>query len=172
EIVGETRFRPASTEQKNYIYGYRNKKDEWCKGIIESRYMETSERREIGDPNKLSVEKANEKLLWWWGPDKKTGERAKREKEAPRDKDGNLIDEIKESGGLVKGDKTSLVKEDLVDEINAWRRENFLIDDKKFEEELGYSGDLEKLSEEDLLKIKDLTKHYHPKSWNGDKGSK
>ncbi|GAG15951.1 unnamed protein product, partial [marine sediment metagenome] len=171
EIVGETRFKPASTEQKRYIFGYRNNKDEFCKGIIDSRYMEKPEKREIGDPKKLSLEDATKWLLWWWGPDKKSGERAKREKEAPRDEDGNLINEIKESGGLVKGDKTSLVKDDLIDDINAWRRENFLIDDKKFEEELGYSGDLEKLSEDDLFKIKDLMKHYHPKSWN-DKESK
>ena len=166
EVVGETRFKPASTEQKKYIYGYRNNDDKWCKGIIESRYIEKPEIREIGAPEKLSLEDATEWLLWWWGPDKKSGERAKREKEAPRDKDGNLIDEIKESGGMVKGDKTSVVKDELVDDINAWRRENFLIDDKKFKEELGYSGNLEKLSEEDLLKIKEIMKHYHPKNWN------
>lgn len=166
EVVGDTEFRPASTEQKKYIYGYRNNKDKWCKGIIESRYITKPEIKEIGDPKRLSLEDATEWLDWWWGPDKKSGERAKREKEAPRGKNGNLIDEIKESGGLVKGDKTSLVKDDLVDNINAWRRENFLIDDKKFEEELGYSGNIEKLSEEDLLKIKDLMKHYHPKDWD------
>lgn len=162
EIVGETRFKPASTEQKKYIYGYRNNDDKWCKGIIESRYITKPKIREIGDPNKLSLEDATEWLLWWWGPDKKSGERKKREKENP-------IDEIKESGGLVKGNKTSLVKDDLIDDINAWRRENFLIDDEKFQKELGYNPNLEKLSEEDLLKLKELTKHYHPKDWNGEK---
>lgn len=162
EIVGETRFKPASTEQKKYIYGYRNNEDKWCKGIVESRYIKKPEIREIGDPKKLSLEDASEWLLWWWGPNKKTGERAKREKENP-------IDEVKESGSIVKGNKTSLVKDDLVDDINAWRRENFLSDDKKFKEELGYNPKLEELSEEDLLKIKKLIKNYHPKSWNGDK---
>lgn len=159
EIVGDTEFKPASTEQKKYIFGYRNNKDEWCKGIIESRYMEKPEIRKIGAPEKLSFEDATGWLDWWWGKDKKSGERAKREKENP-------IEEIKESGGLVKGDKTSLAKDILVDEINAWRRENFLSDDKKFKEEFGYNPDLEKLSEEDLLKLKKLTKHFHPKSWD------
>lgn len=160
EIVGETRFKPASTEQKKYIYGYRNNDDKWCKGMIESRYIKKTEIREIGAPEKLSLEDATGWLDWWWGPDKKSGERKKREKENP-------IDEIKESGGLVKGDKTSLVKDVLIDDINAWRRENFLVDDKKFKEELGYNPNLEELSEEDLLKIKKLIKNYHPKSWNG-----
>ena len=160
KIVGETRFKPASTEQKKYIYGYRNNDDKWCKGMIESRYIKKTEIREIGAPEKLSLEDATGWLDWWWGPDKKSGERKKREKENP-------IDEIKESGGLVKGDKTSLVKDVLIDDINAWRRENFLVDDKKFKEELGYNPNLEELSEEDLLKIKKLIKNYHPKSWNG-----
>ncbi len=158
EIVGETRFKPASTEQKKYIYGYRNNKDEWCKGIVESRYINKAEIREIGDPKKLSLEDATDWLLWWWGSDKKGGERKKREKEDP-------IEEIKESGSIVGG-KTSLVKDDLVDDINAWRRENFLVDDVKFKEELGYNPNLEELSEEDLLKIKKLIKNFHPKDWD------
>lgn len=169
EIVGETRFRPASTEQKKYIFGYRNNNDEFCKGIIDSRYMKKVEKREIGDPKKLSLEDATEWLLWWWGPDKKSGERKKREIENPRDENGNLInkpEEIKESGGLVKGDKTSVAKDILVDEVNALRRENFLSDDVKFKEELGYNPKLEELSEEDLLKLKELIKDYHPTSWD------
>jgi len=169
EVVGETRFKPASTEQKKYIYGYRNNEDKWCKGIIESRYMTKPEIREIGAPEKLSLEDATDWLLWWWGHDKKSGERKKREKENPRDTEGNLISELEGRETLVKGDKTSIVKDDLIDDINAWRRENFLIDDKKFKEELGYNPNLEKLSEEDLLKIKKLIKNYHPKSWNGEK---
>ena len=159
EIVGETRFRPASTEQKKYIYGYRNNDDKWCRGIIESRYMTKPEIREIGDPNKLSLEDATEWLLWWWGPDKKSGERKKREKENP-------IDDIKESGGLVKGGKTSLVKEVLIDDINALRRENFLSDDVKFKEELGYNPELEELTEKELKTLKGLLKNYHPKDWD------
>ena len=169
EVVGETRFKPASTEQKKYIYGYRNNDDKWYKGIIESRYMEKPEIREIGAPEKLSLEDATDWLLWWWGLDKKSGERKKRERENPRDTEGNLISELEERETLVKGNKTSIVKDDLIYDINAWRRENFLIDDKKFKEELGYNPNLEKLSEEDLLKIKKLIKNYHPKSWNGDK---
>ena len=159
EAVGETDFRPASTEQKKYIFGYRNNEDKWCKGIIESRYMTKPEIREIGDPNKLSLEDATEWLLWWWGPDKKTGERKKREKENP-------IDDIKESGGLVKGDKTSLVKDVLIDDINALRRENFLSDDVKFKEELGYNPELEELTEKELKTLKDLLKNFHPKDWD------
>lgn len=163
EVVGETEFKPASTEQKKYIYGYRNNKDEWCKGIIESRYMEKPEIREIGDPKKLSLEDATEWLLWWWGPDKKSGERKKRELEHPRNENGTLV------GSLVKGDKTSVAKDILVDEVNALRRENFLIDDVKFKKEMGYNPKTEELTEEELVKLKELLKYYHPKSWN-DKG--
>ncbi|GAH28030.1 unnamed protein product, partial [marine sediment metagenome] len=160
EVVGETRFRPASTEQKRYIYGYRNNKDKWCKGIIESRYMEKPEIREIGDPKKLSVEDATKWLLWWWGPDKKSGERKKREIEHPRNEDGTLV------GFLVKGNKTSVAKDILVDEVNALRRENFLSDDVKFKEEMGYNPKTEELTEEELIKVKELLKYYHPKDWD------
>jgi len=156
EVVGETEFRPASILQKNKIFGYRDAKG-WHKGMIESRFITKPEIREIGSPDKLSVESASEWLSMWWGVGEEIGERAKREISA-RDQE--------EDEPLVKGDKTSLVKDDLVDYINAWRRENFLIDDKRFEDEMGYNPDLEKLSEEDLLKLKELTKHYHPKAWD------
>jgi len=154
-IVGETRFRPASTLQKNKIFGYRDKEG-WHKGMIESRYIEKEEIREIGSPEKLSVEKASDWLAWWWGVGKEEGERKKREREHPRNEDGTLV------GALVKGDKTSLAKDVLIDDINALRRENFLIDDVKFEKELGYTSHLENLTEEELSKLKEVLKHYNP----------
>ena len=162
EAVGDTRFRPASTEQKKYIYGYRNNNDKWCKGIIESRYITKPEIREIGDPKKLSLEDATEWLLWWWGPDKKSGERKKREIENPRDTEGNLISELEGRETLIKGDKTSLVKDILVDEIYALRRENFLNDNEKFGNEIGYNPIIEELSEKELTKLKEILKHYNP----------
>lgn len=165
EAVGETEFRPATTAQKNKIFGYKNEKG-WHKGIIESRYIKKEEIREIGPPEKLSVEKASEKLSWWWGVDAEVGERGKREIEAQDD--SPIGEHIREEEPTIKGDKTSLTKDILVDEVNALRRENFLGDDEKFRNEIGYNPILGELSEEDLLKIKEKFKNYHPKSWNGE----
>jgi hypothetical protein len=159
EVVGETEFKPMSPAQQKIIFGYEDK-ERWDKGIIESRYITKEEIRHIGDPKKLSIEKASKCISWWWGENEEEGERKKRERLHPRNEDGTLV------GDLTKGDETSLTKDVLVDDINAWRRENFLISDAKFKKELGYSGKLETLSEEDLLKIKKLTKNYHPKSWD------
>ena len=165
EVVGETEFRPASTLQKNKIFGYRNKEG-WHKGMIESRYITKQEIRDVGSPDKLSVESASEWLGMWWGVGEEIGERAKREIENPRDEDGKLISRTNGSEPLVKGDKTSLVKDILVDEVNALRRENFLSDDVKFKKEMGYNPKLEELSEEELTKLKEILKHYHPKDWD------
>jgi len=160
EAVGDTEFKPASTKQKNIIFGYRDEKG-WHKGIIESRYVEKHEIKEIGDPKKLSVEKASEWIELWWGEEGSDdiGARKQREIDSPRDKNGKLVN------ALVKGDKTSLVKDILIDEINALRRENFLNDDVKFEEELGYNPKLENLTEKELSTLKGLLKQYHPKDW-------
>jgi len=155
EIAGKTEFKPASTLQKNRIFGYRDKEG-WHKGMIESRYIEKEEIRKIGSPEKLSVEKASDWLGWWWGVGKEEGERKKREREHPRNENGTLV------GSLVKGDKTSLAKDILIDDINALRRENFLIDDVKFEKEMGYNPHLENLTEEELSKLKGVLEHYNP----------
>ena len=165
EVVGETEFRPASTLQKNKIFGYRNKEG-WHKGMIESRYITKQEIRDIGSPDKLSVESASEWLGMWWGVGEEIGERAKREIENPRDENGTPLSELSGPEPLVKGDKTSLVKDILVDEVSALRRENFLSDDVKFKKEMGYNPKLEELSEEDLTKLKEILKHYHPASWD------
>jgi len=161
EAVGKTEFKPASTKQKNIIFGYRDEKG-WHKGIIESRYVEKDEIKEIGDPKNLSVEKASEWIELWWGEEgnpEDIGARKQREIDNPRDKNGKLVN------ALVKGDKTSLAKDILIDEINALRRENFLNDDVKFEEELGYNPRLENLTEKELSALKALLKKYHPKDW-------
>ena len=92
EIVGDTKFSPASTKQKNIIFGYRDEKG-WHKGIIESRYVEKHEIKEIGDPKKLSVEKASEWIEFWWGEEgnpEDIGARKQRELDNPRDKNGKL----------------------------------------------------------------------------------
>lgn len=165
EVVGDTEFRPASTLQKNKIFGYRNKEG-WHKGMIESRYITKQEIRDIGPPEKLSVESASEWLGMWWGIGEEIGERAKREISNPRDENGTPLSELSGPEPLVKGDKTSLVKDVLVDEVSALRRENFLSDDVKFKKEMGYNPKLEELSEKDLTKLKEILKHYHPKAWD------
>ena len=162
EIVGGTRFKPASTKQKNIIFGYKDK-DKWHKGIIESRYIETPEIKEIGDPKKLSVEEAGEWITFWWGEEgnpEDIGARKQRELDNPRDDKGNPLN------ALVKGDETSLTKDILIDEVNALRRENRLNDDEKFQKEMGYNPATEELTEEELKKLKELLKHYHPSSWD------
>jgi len=165
EVVGETEFRPASIPQKNKIFGYRDKEG-WHKGMIESRYITKQEIRDIGSPDKLSVESASEWLGMWWGVGEEIGERDKREIENPRDEKGNPISEIKESEPLVKGDKTSMAKDILVDEVYALRRENFLSDDVKFKKEIGYNPKIEELTEEELTKLKEILKYYHPTDWD------
>ena len=65
-------------------------------------------------------------------------------------------------GALVKGDKTSVAKDILVDEIYALRRENRLNDDEKFTEVMGYNPKIEELTEKECLKLKDLLKNYVP----------
>jgi len=158
DIVGKTEFKPATEKQKNVIFGYRDENG-WHKGIIESRYIEKHEIKEIGDPKKLSVEKAGEWITFWWGDQsdpEDIGTRKQREKDNPRDENGKLI------GALVKGDKTSLAKDVLIDDINALRRENYLNDDIKFQKEMGYTPNLENLTEEELSKLKGLLKLYNP----------
>ncbi|MBA7564149.1 hypothetical protein ES708_05811 [subsurface metagenome] len=166
EVVGETRFKPASTLQKDKIFGYRDNIG-WHKGMIESRFITKEEIRKIGSPEKLSVEKASEWLSWWWGADEEVGERGKREIEAQDD--SPIEKNLRKEEPIIKGDKTSVAKDILVDEVHALRRENFLSDDEKFKEEMGYDPKLEELSEKDLIKLKEILQHYHPKSWNGDK---
>ena len=159
EVVGETRFKPASTKQKNIIFGYKDKEGKFHKGIIESRYIETEEIKEIGDPKKLSVEKASEWIEFWWGEEgnpEDIGARKQREIDNPRDENGRPVN------ALVKGDKTSLVKDILVDKIYALRRENRLNDDDKFKEVMGYNPKIEELTEAECLKLKGLLKNYIP----------
>ncbi len=157
-IVGKTRFKPASTKQKNIIFGYKDKKV-YYKGMIDSRYIETTEIKEIGDPKKLSVEEASKWIEFWWGEQgnpQDIGARKQREIDNPRDENGKPVD------ALVKGDKESLVKQVLVDEIYALRRENRLNDDEKFEKEMGYNPKIEKLTEAECIKLKGLLKRYVP----------
>ncbi len=158
-IVGETRFKPASTKQKNIMFGFKNKEGNWNKGIIESRYIETDEIKRIGDPKKLSVEAANEWIEFWWGEEgnpEDIGARKQREIDNPRNENGKPVD------ALVQGDKPSLVKEVLVDEVNALRRENRLNDDAKFKKEIGYNPKIEELTEAELTKLKGILKRFVP----------
>lgn len=158
EIVGETRFKPASIRQKEVIFGYKDK-DGYHKGMIDSRYIFTDEIKKIGDPEKLSVEDASEWILFWWGEQgnpEDIGARKQREIDTPRDKNGKLVK------ALVKGDKSSLAKEVLVDDIYALRREHRLNDDEKFKEIMGYNPKIEELTEAECTKLKALLKKYVP----------
>ena len=159
EIVGDTNFKPATTKQKNFIYGYKGEDGIWKKGMIESRYIETHEIEEIGDPKKLSIDKASEWINFWLGESGNTediGERQKRELDNPRDSKGVPLN------SLVKGNETSLAKDILVDEVNALRRKCRLNDDEKFKKEIGYSPKIESLTEKDLTKVKEILKGYAP----------
>jgi len=158
-IVGDTQFKPATTKQKNFIYGYKGEDGIWKKGMIESRYIETHEIEEIGDPKKLSIDKASEWINFWLGESGNTediGERQKREFDNPRDSKGVPLN------SLVKGNETSLAKDILVDEVNALRRKCRLNDDEKFKKEIGYSPKIESLTEKDLTKVKEILKGYAP----------
>lgn len=172
EAVGETEFRPATTLQKNKIFGYRDAKG-WHKGMIESRFITKEEIRKIGSPEKLSIEKASEWLSFWWGVGDEIGERAKREIEAqgqeeePREVvDTTIKKSLQKNESILKGKETSVTKDILIDEVAALRRENFLNDDEKFEKEMGYNPHLEELSEKDLIMLKEILKHWHPKNWD------
>lgn len=171
ETVGETEFRPATTLQKNKIFGYRDKEG-WHKGMIESRFITKEEIREIGSPEKLAVGRASVLLSWWWGIDDEIGERAKRgiEAQGKEEEPREVVDTVKESlskkESILKGKETSVTKDILIDEVSALRRENFLSDDEKFKEEMGYNPHLEELSEKDLILIKEVLKHWHPKNWD------
>ena len=159
EVVGETEFKPASTKQKNVIFGYKGKDGKFKKGMIDSRYITTEEIKEIGDPKKLSVEEAGEWITFWWGEEgnpEDIGARKQREIDNPRDENGKPV------GALVKGDKTSVAKDILVDEIYALRRENRLNDDDKFKEVMGYNPKIEELTEAECTKLKGLLKNYVP----------
>lgn len=159
EVVGETRFKPASTKQKEAIFGYTDRAGKYHKGHIDSRYIETDEIKKLGDPKKLSVEKASEWIEFWWGEEgnpEDVGARKQREIDNPRDENGKPI------GALVKGDKTSVAKDIIVDEIYALRRENRLNDDDKFKEVMGYNPKIEELTEADCIKVKGLLKNYVP----------
>ena len=131
--------------------------------MIDSRYIDKEEIKKIGDPKKLSVEAAHEWIEFWWGEEgnpEDIGARKQREVDNPRDKNGKPVD------ALIKGDKTSLTKDILVDEVYALRRENRLNNDDKFRDEIGYNPILEELTEKDLAKLKEILQHYHPKDWD------
>ena len=82
DIEESNNNKPATPRQKDYIYGYKDKKDNWVKGIIESHLITKKEVEYIGKSEKLIIEKANKVLTWWWGNKEKNivGEREKREK--------------------------------------------------------------------------------------------
>lgn len=158
EIVGKTEFKPASTKQKNIIFGYTDKEG-FHKGMIDSRYIETEEIKKIGDPKKLSVEEASAWIEFWWGEQgnpEDIGARKQRELDNPRNENGKPVN------ALVKGDKTSISKEVLVDDIYALRREHRLNDDVKFKKLMGYNPKIEELTEAELTKLKGILKRYVP----------
>lgn len=157
-IVGKTEFKPASTKQKNVIFGFKDKEG-FHKGMIDSRYIETHEIKEIGDPKKLSVDKASEWISFWWGEQgdpNDIGARKQREIDNPRDENGKPVN------ALVKGDKTSVAKDILVDKVYALRREHRLNDDVKFKKEIGYNPKIEELTEAELTKLKAILSRYIP----------
>jgi len=159
EIVGETQFKPATDKQKNFIYGYKGKDGVWKKGMIESRYIETHEIEEIGDPKKLSIDKASEWIELWLGEEgnpEDIGARKQREKDNPRDEKGVPLNK------MVKGNETPLDKDVLVDDVDALRRKCRLNDEDKFYKATGYNPKTEELTVKELTKLKEILKRYVP----------
>lgn len=152
----------ASILQKRQIYGYINEDGEQVKGIIHSQYLTKEEEKGIGEWQDLTKKRAC--LMWekWYGKEGETGERDKREK-AKKEKEGSPF--ITKSQPIEKRDprdETSLAKDLLIEAIQAKRKEIFLEDDEKFQETLGYNPKLDELSEEKLLKLKELLRDWKP----------
>ena len=170
EAKPEEEQRPATEAQKRVLFGYEGDDGIWKKGIVESRFITKKEVESIGEKDEVSFDTASYWIGYWWGEENETGERAKREMDAMPEEE----EEPASMSGLVRDPlvkknpdkKSSLKKDMLIDDINALRRENFLMDEAKFQNEFDVNGGLESLSEKKLGEIKKKFKTYHPKDWD------
>ena len=150
----------ATIPQKKQIFGYINEEGKKVKGIKDSQYITKEEKEGIGDWQKLTKARAFKMYEKWYGTKETMGERDKREL---AEKEDNPL--IEESKPIVKkdiDDTSSLVKDLLVEAIYKQRKELHLEDGKKFKKEIGYNPKLEELTEEKLLKLKELLRDWRP----------
>ncbi|GAG02443.1 unnamed protein product, partial [marine sediment metagenome] len=130
--------------------------------IIKSKYIKKGEGEKIGDLNKLTKKDASSYISYWFGTDGKLGERDKRELE---EKESPLKKIVEKEPTIEKRDPngdSSLVKDLLIEAIQAKRKELYIEDDEKFKKEIGYNPELKELSEKELLKLNGLLKDWRP----------
>ena len=135
--------------------------------IVKSRYITEKEVKNIGDLNLLTKENASKYISYWFGDKEKMGERDKREL-TEKEENPLIVDESKPVTKNDPNDESSLIKDLLIETINKQRKELHLEDDEKFKKEIGYNPKLEELTEEKLLKLKELLKDWKP-AWITEK---
>lgn len=132
--------------------------------IIKSQYITEKEVENIGDLKVLNKENASKYISYWFGGGEVIGERAERELIAKNE--GPFKEKITGKEQTIEKkdpkDDSSLVKDLLIETINTQRKELHLTDDEKFEKTIGYNPKLEELTEEKLLKLKELLKDWKP----------
>ena len=129
--------------------------------IVKSRYITKKEVKNIGDLDLLTKENASKYISYWFGDKEKMGERDKREL-TEKEENPLIVDESKPVTKNDPKDESSLIKDLLIETINKQRKELHLEDDEKFKKEIGYNPKLEELTEEKLLKLKELLKDWKP----------
>ena len=170
EIVKNTDPNMASQAQKDMvekIIKSRYIKKEELDSISgkESKTLEEARVMALENINKITKVNADRYISYWFGNGEKIGERAERELIAKAEEEEEASPFITERNPIQKNDPnddTSLTKDLLIEVIQKQRKELHLEDDEKFEKTIGYNPDLKQLTEEKLLKLKNLLKDWKP----------
>jgi len=170
EIVKNTDPNMASQAQKDMvekIIKSRYIKKEELDNISgkESKTLEEARVMALENINKITKVNADRYISYWFGNGEKIGERAERELIAKAEEEEEASPFITERNPIQKNDPnddTSLTKDLLIEVIQKQRKELHLEDDEKFEKTIGYNPDLKQLTEEKLLKLKNLLKDWKP----------
>jgi len=175
EIVKNTDPNMASQAQKDMvekIIKSRYIKKEELDNISgkESKTLEEARVMALENINKITKVNADRYISYWFGNGEKIGERAEREliAKAEEEEEAEVVEEspfVTERNPIQKNDPnddTSLTKDLLIEVIQKQRKELHLEDDEKFEKTIGYNPDLKQLTEEKLLKLKNLLKDWKP----------
>ena len=138
---------PATESQINYVYGFKDDKGKWVKGIVESSKITEKEVDRIGKREDLTFEKASKIMEWWWG-----------------DKDRNIIGEREKREKNPKTGDTDLGRREvLVKEVLALMKKNFIhkpIQKKMYKKY--QKNDITELAYEELEELKEMLEHYVP----------